>query len=106
MRWWRDGGGLRLNYEASLATWFESEFELLHGSDGTVMLRDGQAWMFKAYSPNADRQALAESLAGIEFRKAASYADGYAVTVLALKANEAIVEGRRLELKREMFELA
>jgi predicted dehydrogenase len=172
-------GGFRMNYQASLATSFDSEYELLHGSDATVMMRDGKAWMFKevdspllgwevyarkdqfysesgivlkvggskqtalggdateeaansipplyyalesflgncvetdeavadfkALFPSADKKALAESLATIEFRKAATYADGYAATVLALKANEAIVKGTRLELKKEMFELA
>lgn len=172
-------GGFRLSYQASLASSFDSEYELLHGSDATVMMRDGKAWMFKevdspllgwevyarkdqfynesgivlkvggskqtalggdaseeaakaipplnhalaaflgncgetdeavadfkALFPNADKKALAESLATIEFRKAATYAEGYAATVLALKANEAIVKGTRLELKKEMFELA
>lgn len=172
-------GGFRLSYQASLASSFDSEYELLHGSDATVMMRDGKAWMFKEVDspllgwevyarkdqfynesgivlkvggskqtalggdaaeeaanvipplnhalasflgncvetdeavadfkslfPSADKQALAESLATIEFRKAATYADGYAATVLALKANEAIVKGVRLELKKEMFELA
>lgn len=172
-------GGFRLSYHASLATSFDSEYELIHGSDATVMMRDGKAWMFKEVDspllgwevyarkdqfynesgivlkvggskqtalggdaveeaakaipplydalgaflgncvetdeavadfkslfPGADKKALAESLATIEFRKAATYADGYAATVLALKANEAIVKGGRLELKKEMFELA
>lgn len=172
-------GGFRLSYQASLASSFDSEYELLHGSDATVMMRDGKAWMFKEVDspllgwevyarkdqfynesgivlkvggskqtalggdateeaakaipplyyaldsflgncvetdeavgdfkslfPSADKKALAESLATIEFRKAATYADGYAATVLALKANEAIVKGGRLELKKEMFELA
>jgi predicted dehydrogenase len=172
-------GGFRWNFQASLATSFDAEYELIHGSDATVMLRDGKAWMFKevdspllgwevyarkdqfykesgivlrvggskqtalggdaaeaeaagpppvyfaleaflgncvetsesvadfkALFPNADQQALAESLGTIEFRKAASYADGFAATVLALKANEAVVKGWRLELSRDLFELA
>lgn len=171
-------GGFRLSYRASLATSFDSEYELLHGSDATVMMRDGKAWMFKevdspllgwevyarkdqfynesgivlkaggskqaaaggdgaeaaadvipplyhalesflgncvetdeavadfkALFPHADNKALAESLATIEFRKAATFVEGYTATVLALKANEAVVKGTRLELKREMFEL-
>jgi hypothetical protein len=172
-------GGFRLSYQASLAGSFDSEYELLHGSDATVMMRDGKAWMFKEVDspllgwevyarkdqfynesgivlkvggskqtalggdaaeeaaktipplyyalesflgncvetdeavadfkslfPSADKKALAESLATIDFRKAATYVDGYAATVLALKANEAVVKGVRLELSKETFELA
>ena len=55
----------------------------------------------------ADKKALAENLAGIKFHGlAANYKDGYAATVLAIKANEAVVTGKRVELKKEMFELA
>lgn len=39
--------GVRMNYNASLATSFDAEFELLYGTDATVMMRDGKAWMFK-----------------------------------------------------------
>jgi predicted dehydrogenase len=39
--------GVRMNYNASLATSFDAEYELLHGTDATVMMRDGKAWMFK-----------------------------------------------------------
>lgn len=172
-------GGFRLNYQASLGTSFDGEYELMHGSDATLLLRDGKAWMFKevdapllgwevyarkdqfhnesgivlraggskqsalgddaavavaagppalyfaleaflgncvetseavadfrALFPNANKSALAESLGTIEFRKAASYADGFAATVLALKANEAVVQGGRLELSEDLFELA
>ena len=172
-------GGVRMNYQASLATSFDVEYELLHGSDATVLMRDGKAWMFKEVDspllgwevyarkeafykesgialvaggskqsaldsgatdatastlpplyhaleaflsncletdemvadftssfPNADKAALAESLKAIEFHKAATYAEGYAATVLALKANEAVIQGTRLELKKEIFELA
>jgi len=176
-------GGFRLSYQASLASSFESEYELLQGSDATVMMRDGKAWMFKEVDapllgwevyarkdqfynesgialkaggskqaalggeagaeatdasvtafpplyhaleaflgncvetdeavadfkslfPSADKKALAASLGTIEFRKAATYAEGYAATVLALKANEAVVQGARLVLSKDLFELA
>ena len=52
------------------------------------------------------KEALEASLATIKLRPAATYKDGYAATVLALKANEAILKGTRVELKKEMFELA
>ena len=54
----------------------------------------------------ADKKALGENLATIELRKAATWKEGYAATVLAIKANEAINGGKRIELKKEMFELA
>lgn len=41
------GGGVRIGYRASLANSHEAEHELLLGSDGTILLRDGKAWMFK-----------------------------------------------------------
>ena len=44
-------GGVRMNYNASLATSFDAEYELLYGSDATVMMRQdnsgSKAWMFK-----------------------------------------------------------
>ena len=45
-------------------------------------------------------------LAGKLNGPAANYKDGYAATVLALKANEAVLNGGRMELKPEWFELA
>ena len=50
--------------------------------------------------------ALAQHLAGLKLRPAAGYLEGYAATVLALKANEAVANGTRIELKKEWFELA
>jgi predicted dehydrogenase len=45
-------GGVRMNYSASLATSYDSECELLFGSDATIMMRQDSretpmAWMFK-----------------------------------------------------------
>ncbi len=171
-------GGFRMKYSASLASSFDSESELLYGTDATVLMRDSKAWMFKevdapllgwevyakkenfykesgivlttggskqanlgssgeAAAPppallyalenflgncaeitaqvedftstygTADKKALAENLATIKFlRDAADATEGYAATVLAIKANEAVVKGTRLELKKELFELA
>jgi predicted dehydrogenase len=39
--------GTSFDYEASIATSFDSELELLHGSDATIMLRGNKAWLFK-----------------------------------------------------------
>jgi hypothetical protein len=60
---------------------------------------------FTSSYPSADKKALAEYLARLTLRKAATCRDGYAATVLALKANEAVLRGTRLELKPEWFEL-
>jgi predicted dehydrogenase len=40
-------GGARLVYDASLATSFDAEYDVLHGTDATVMLRERRGWMFK-----------------------------------------------------------
>lgn len=53
-----------------------------------------------------DKAGLEKNLATIKFRPAATYKDGYAATVLAIKANEAITKGGRIELKKEWLALA
>jgi len=53
-----------------------------------------------------DKAGLAQYLATIQFRPAATCQDGYAATVLGLRANEAVVKGERLTLKPEWYELA
>ncbi|HVV73482.1 MAG TPA: Gfo/Idh/MocA family oxidoreductase, partial [Verrucomicrobiae bacterium] len=175
-------GGVFMSYNATLANSFDSEYEVLYGSDAAVMLRENKAWMFKeADSPllgwevyahkdifyketgialvaNAsksvkandtgpqspfvntslfyaltnfirnsadvtaakddfianfggdDQDALAEAAQkkfklAVSGRPAAGYADGYQATVTAIKANEAIVQKTRLELKPEWYEL-
>ncbi len=61
---------------------------------------------FKAtFDPN-DRAGLAKNLQTIKTKPAANYQDGYTATVLALKANEAVTQGKRIEFKKEWFELA
>ena len=39
--------GTSFNYEACLATSFDSEYEILYGSDAAIMLRGNKAWLFK-----------------------------------------------------------
>lgn len=173
--------GVRLSYDASLATSFDADYDLLHGTDATVMMRldhTGKqvAWMFKevdspllgwevyarkdnfyketgivlaaggskqtalvesaaaaaalpslhyalkAFLANCtdvgnatedfkamfdanDKAALATSLQSLELKPFAGYQEGYAATVLALKANEAVNANQRIELKKEWFEL-
>jgi len=58
-----------------------------------------------AYDPN-DRKGFAEVLKGIKLRHAATWQDGYAATVLAIKANESILKRGQVELPKGLFELA
>ena len=53
-----------------------------------------------------DPKALAEHLAKIHRAPAAGYLEGYQATVTAIKANESIVTGQRIELKPEWYELS
>lgn len=39
--------GTSFNYEACLATSFDSDYEILFGSDAAIMLRGEKAWLFK-----------------------------------------------------------
>jgi predicted dehydrogenase len=39
--------GSTFNYEACIATSFDSEYEILYGSDAAIMLRGNKAWLFK-----------------------------------------------------------
>jgi hypothetical protein len=52
-----------------------------------------------------DPAALAEHLAKVHRAPAAGYLEGYQATVTAIKANEAITSGQRIELKPEWYEL-
>jgi predicted dehydrogenase len=39
--------GVRMTYEATLCNSFDGEYDLFHGSDATIMLRDRKGWMFR-----------------------------------------------------------
>jgi predicted dehydrogenase len=54
-----------------------------------------------------DAEALREYLAGLakSRRPASGYRDGFEATILAIKANEAIVKGQRMVLQEEWFEI-
>ena len=174
-------GGVQMIYDATLASSFDGEYEMLYGSDATVMMREAKAWMFKevdspllgweVYAPkmtfyketgislaagqskpppvdangqpilpdpltttahyaaldnflrNAvdfdataedykasygddDAEGLAAALAKVAKRPGADYADGYRAVVMSIKANEAILSGKRVEIKPEMLQLA
>lgn len=53
-----------------------------------------------------DESGLVEQLAKVQKRPAAGYLEGYQATVAAIKANEAILAGQRVELKPDLFELS
>ena len=40
-------GGVRLSYSATLASSFEGEHQIFHGSDAAILIRDNKGWMFK-----------------------------------------------------------
>jgi len=67
---------------------------------------DAQVEDVKSSFGSVTKEALEKNLAEIKLRPAATYKEGYAATVLAIKANEAIVNGARVELQKEWFELA
>jgi predicted dehydrogenase len=52
-----------------------------------------------------DQDAIAELVSKIKLRPTAGFLEGYQATVLAIKANEAVVSRQRIEFKPEWFEL-
>jgi hypothetical protein len=53
-----------------------------------------------------DAAALAEHLAkNIELLAAPTYLDGYRATVLAIKANEAVVKSEKVSISKDLYEL-
>jgi predicted dehydrogenase len=61
---------------------------------------------FTAVFGSDDPKALAEHLATVSRAPAADYLEGFQATVTAIKANEAVVAGRRLVLQPEWYELS
>jgi predicted dehydrogenase len=39
--------GLHMTYNATLTNSFDGEYDMFYGSDGTIMMRDSKAWLFK-----------------------------------------------------------
>jgi len=58
-----------------------------------------------SFQPN-DKAALPKFLSEIKRQPAAGYKEGYEATVAAIKANEAMANGQRLVLSKDLFELA
>jgi hypothetical protein len=60
---------------------------------------------FSATFDASDKAALNKYLADLKLTPAAGYAEGYAATVMAIKANEAVVKGGKITLQNDWFEL-
>jgi predicted dehydrogenase len=171
-------GDVPFTFDATLANSFDKSYELFHGSDSAIMIRDNKAWMFQevdspllgwevyakketfykssgislmagasksvkvaataveedpenstltsalsAFVLNVydlefamagsqelykdDPQGLTEYLAKeVKRRTAAGYLEGFRANVLGIKANEAVLARKRLELPKDLFELA
>ena len=145
-------GGARLTHESSLANSFDAEYEVFHGTDSAVMMRERRAWMFKevdspllgwevyarkeeffsetgialvanatkllaqgkkpaeaAADSNAPHQySLQEFIDNINENKkpSAGYQEGYEATVMAIRSNEAVLAGSKIEFAKDAFTLA
>lgn len=182
-------GGVISTWNGSLANSFESDYEVLYGSESAILMRGSKAWMFKeadaallgwevyakkeafgdetgivlragaskstdnegvkpgqgqpgqpppppppptkttlewalasflnnvneisaavedftaSFNIN-DKAALLKFLSEVKRQPAAGYKEGYEATVVALKANEALVKGQKIVFSKEWFELA
>jgi hypothetical protein len=54
--------------------------------------------------PDALKGILGDAMARL--RPAPGYLEGFQATALAIKANEAILAGKRIELQQDLFELS
>ena len=61
---------------------------------------------FLANFSSSDTRALEKHLSGVKLMPAGNYKDGYEATVMALKANEAIIQGTEIKFEKEWFSLA
>ena len=61
---------------------------------------------FTATFDAADKKALATHVAGLKLAHAATWKEGLAATVTAIKTNEAIVGSKRIVFQKDWFELA
>jgi len=57
------------------------------------------------FNPN-DKAALAKYLADLKLLPGAGWKEGYEATILAIKANEAVVARKRLDIAKELFDVA
>ena len=61
---------------------------------------------FTSWFTDKDTAALHKHVSEVRRAPAAGYEEGYEATVAAIRANEALVRGQRLEISRELFELS
>jgi len=95
-----------LGSKADEAPTLPSHYSALENFLGNCGEVDAQVEDIKSSFGSVTKEALEKSLAEIKLRAAATYKEGYEATVLAIKANEAVVNGGRLEFKKEWFDLA
>ncbi len=86
---------------ASTALYFALESFLSNVNTLSAAVED-----FAATFDANDKAALEKYLANQKLAPAAGFLDGYAATVLAIKANDAVVKGGKVELPKELFELS
>jgi len=60
---------------------------------------------FSGTFDTSDKAALDKFLADLKLTPAAGYAEGYAATVMAIKANEAVVKGEKTAIGKELLEV-
>lgn len=84
----------------STPLYYALEAFLTNANEMTTALEDFTA----AFNVN-DKAALERHLAAVQMQPYATWHDGYGATVLALKANEAVVKGQKITLQNEWFEL-
>jgi len=60
---------------------------------------------FLATFSTSDSKALAKHLTTLKLMPAATHKDGYEATVMALKANEAVLNGSRIKFEQEWFQI-
>ena len=85
---------------AQTPLYYALENFLYNASEVSAGLED-----FTAAFSLADAGALKQFLAGLKLQPGANYQDAFEATVLALKANEAVVKGQKITLQPEWFEL-
>lgn len=172
------GDGLQGIFDCTIANSFDSDYDIIFGSDAAVMTRGDKAWLFKevdspllgwevyarkevfyketgialvadatkstpkdgdtaaaaltktplfwalsAFAANVadvggavadfkenygtdDKKAIAKHLTTIKLQPAAGWEEGLESAVVAIKSNEAVNSGRRIEFQKEWFELS
>ncbi len=61
---------------------------------------------FLATFANSDTNAVRRHVATLKLQPAATIKDGFEATVVALKANEAVLKGSKIKLEKDLFSLA